>query len=162
MKKMENEKVAIIGAGISGLSCGMFLNRNGVDFKVFESTKRIGGLARSFKWHGINCDLAPHRLFTKNEEILNELLSLVPMQKQNRKSKMFIRGKIISDPVNPFELLYKFNPLITFRLVFGFVFKRKHQETSFENLALNAFGRGLYDFFFRPYTEKLLGAKRLK
>ena len=106
MRKMENEKVAIIGAGMSGLSCGMFLKKNGADFQVFESTERIGGLARSFKWHGINCDLAPHRLFTKNEEILNELLSLVPMKMQQRKSKMFIRGKMIRDPVNPFELLY--------------------------------------------------------
>ncbi len=154
-----DEKVAIIGAGISGLSCGMLLSEFNTNFKVFESSEHIGGLARSFKWHGINCDLAPHRLFTKNEEILNELLELVPMEMKKRQSKMFIRGKIIRDPVNPFELLYKFNPLITFKLVFGFIFKRKYPETTFENLALNAFGRGLYEFFFKPYTEKLLGEK---
>ncbi|MCP4288865.1 MAG: hypothetical protein GY792_31325, partial [Gammaproteobacteria bacterium] len=30
-------------------------------------------------------------------------------------------------------------------------------ETSFENYVLMRYGQGLYDFFFRPYTEKLFG-----
>ncbi|MGK7394492.1 MAG: FAD-dependent oxidoreductase [Candidatus Cyclobacteriaceae bacterium M3_2C_046] len=156
---LSNERVAVIGAGMSGLSCGILLNKQNCDVKVFEASNRIGGLARSFKWHGIDCDLAPHRLFSKDKVILDELLELTPMEAQKRKSKIFIKNKVIRDPVNPFELILKFNPLITSKMVFGYLFKKKRPENTFENLALNAFGRGLYEFFFRPYTEKLLGAK---
>ncbi|MCC5929805.1 MAG: FAD-dependent oxidoreductase [Cyclobacteriaceae bacterium] len=152
------EKVAIIGAGMSGLSCAHLMHKESMDFQLFEAAPHIGGLARSFPWHGIDCDLAPHRLFSKDQEVLKELLELTPMIAQKRQSKIFIKGKVIKDPVNPFELVLKFNPIITSKLVFGYIFKKKRPETSFENLALNAFGRGLYDFFFRPYTVKLLGA----
>lgn len=149
----------MIGAGMSGLSCGHLLEKHGIrNFMVFEAAPHIGGLARSFKWHGFDCDLAPHRLFSKDQVVLEELKALTPMVTAKRSSKIFIKGKVINDPVDPFELCLKFNPIITSRLVFGYLFKKKRPETTFENLALNAFGKGLYEFFFRPYTEKLLGA----
>ncbi|MEK7111604.1 MAG: NAD(P)-binding protein, partial [Patescibacteria group bacterium] len=38
-------KVAIIGAGFSGLASGLELVKNGVGVEIFESQDKVGGLA---------------------------------------------------------------------------------------------------------------------
>ncbi len=42
-KNLQNKKIAIIGAGISGLTTAYFLQKNKIDFTVFEASSRIGG-----------------------------------------------------------------------------------------------------------------------
>jgi protoporphyrinogen oxidase len=41
------KKVAILGAGIAGLSTGWLLKQRGIDFKIFEKQGYVGGLACS-------------------------------------------------------------------------------------------------------------------
>jgi protoporphyrinogen oxidase len=138
----------------------VLLRERGFDVKVFEAADRVGGLARSFEWHGFHCDIAPHRLFTHDREALERLLQLVPMRRHRRRSRIFIAGKILHDPVNPAELALRLPPQVTGRLVWGYLsrlVRSRLPEDSFENLALNKFGRGLYELFFEPYTRKMFG-----
>ncbi len=151
------ERIAVLGAGISGLSSAVLLKEKGYDVRLFEASDRVGGLARSFDWHGFHCDIAPHRLFTRDKEAKERLLELVPMHRHQRRSRIFIADHIVRDPVNPLELMLRLPPTTSSRLVWGYLFKPKLPEDSFENLALNKFGRGLYDFFFKPYTTKMFG-----
>lgn len=151
------ERVAILGAGASGLSSAALLRERGYEVTLFEAADRIGGLARSFEWHGFHCDIAPHRLFTHDREALDYLLRLVPMHKHRRRSSIFIAGKKVHDPVNPIDLILRLPPRISAHLVKDYLFKPSLPEESFENLALNKFGRGLYDLFFEPYTRKMFG-----
>ena len=44
-------KVAITGAGLSGLSAGYELSKKGIDVSIFES-KDVGGLAASYYVNG--------------------------------------------------------------------------------------------------------------
>lgn len=154
---LKKEKIAILGAGISGLSTAWLLKKRGVDFQLFEASDQVGGLARSFEWHGVKCDIAPHRLFTNDHTTLQTLLGLVPMNAHKRKSKIFMGNRVIQDPINPIELVMKFPVKTSFNLVWGYLFRPNLPENSFESMALNNFGRGLYDFFFQPYTRKLFG-----
>ena len=117
----------------------------------------IGGLARSFKWHGFDCDLAPHRFLTRDEELLRQVLALVPMRRLKRRSGIRLRGHWIRDPVNIVEVLFKFMPLESARIVWHYVARSKQREDSFEALVLNNYGKGLNDLFFKPYSEKLFG-----
>ena len=151
------QRVAVLGAGVSGLSSAVLLQEKGYEVRVFEASDQVGGLARSFDWHGFDCDIAPHRLFTRDKEAKARLLELVPMNRHQRRSRIFIADRIVRDPVNPVELMLRLPPSISTRLVSGYLFKPKLPEDSFENLALNKFGRGLYEFFFKPYTRKMFG-----
>ena len=151
------ERIAIIGAGASGLALGWLLSEGGKEVTIFEAAPRIGGLARSFDWHGIPCDIAPHRLHTDDLEVLEAVKRLVPMREHIRRSRILMRDKQIQDPINPIELLRRFPPRTGLALAWGFLARPRLPETNFENLAKSRYGQGLYDFFFEPYTKKMFG-----
>ncbi len=151
-------KVAILGAGIAGLSAGWLLKRKGIDFTIYEKQAYAGGLARSFEWNGFQCDFAAHRLFTSDENILQELLRLVPMGRHVRRSKIYLRGKWMRDPLDVFELSTHLSVSARLGILWSyFIRPRKMDAESFESYVLWKYGRGLYDIFFKPYTEKLFG-----
>jgi protoporphyrinogen oxidase len=150
-------KIGILGAGIAGLASAHFLRDTFPDLQVHEATTQVGGLARSFKWHGFDCDLAPHRLYTQDAELLAELLALVEMARVRRRSSIYLQGKWIRDPVNAVEMVLKFLPRRSARIVWSYLFRRDHGDASFESLVLTRFGAGLNEMFFKPYSEKLFG-----
>jgi len=153
-------KIAILGAGISGLSAGYFLKNAGIEFKIFEKNQTYGGLARSFLWHGHYCDFAAHRFFTTSNEVESILLDLVPMVHHTRRSELYIKGNWINDPINPMEL-FEFIPFREkVQLIFELLNKPKDVETdNFEDFVVNRHGQYMFDAFFKPYTEKLFGIK---
>lgn len=151
-------RVGILGAGISGLSCAWFLKQQGIDSVVFEATDHIGGLAHTFKWNDFDCDFSTHRLFTLDENVLHQLLALVPMGRHIRRSRIYLGGRWLHDPVNIMEILYRFSPLFTAQLAAQYLTRpRTLPPDSFNNYVLPRYGRGLNDFVFRPYTERLFG-----
>jgi protoporphyrinogen oxidase len=152
-------KIGILGAGVAGLSTAWFLRRHFDDVQVHEASHQVGGLARSFRWHGFDCDLAPHRLFTNDQALLEEMVALVPMNKVRRSSRILIRDRWIQDPVNAIEMTLKFFPWPSLKLVWTYLFHKKHQEENFEAMVLSKFGSGLNEMFFKPYSEKLFGIK---
>ena len=151
-------KVVILGSGMAGLSSGWLLQRKGVEFTILEMKPYIGGLARSFEWHGFHCDFAAHRLFTYNEAILQELLSLVPMGRQVRRSRIYLRDHWMHDPLDIIELFNNLPLSERMKLLESYLFRpRKLAEINFENYVIKRYGRTLYQLFFQPYTEKLFG-----
>jgi protoporphyrinogen oxidase/GT2 family glycosyltransferase len=150
--------VVILGAGIAGLSAGWMLKQHGIGFKIFEKQDYVGGLARSFYWHGFPCDFAAHRLFTTDEEILQQLLSLVPMGRHIRRSKIYLQGKWMRDPLDVIELGLNL-PLAERLSILGTFMVRPKElpDVSFKNYVIRRYGNSLYRLFFKPYTEKLFG-----
>ena len=153
-------KIAILGGGVSGLSLGWLLRKSGWSPTIFERQPVCGGLARSFQWHGFNCDIAAHRLYTNNQATLQTLSSLVPLVRNQRQSKIFIGGKWITDPVNPLELAIKFFPNPGVSFVWDYLTRNSTSSVaaaSFDSFTVGKYGQSLTEFFFRPYTEKLFG-----
>ncbi|MHB8856628.1 MAG: FAD-dependent oxidoreductase [Bellilinea sp.] len=150
--------VAILGGGIAGLSAAWFLQKAGIDFTVLEKQPYAGGLARSFKWHGFSCDFAAHRLFSSDEEVLQQLINLVPMGRHVRRSKIFLAGHWMRDPLDVLELISNLPFFRQLNLLTSYIARpRNANEDSFKNYVLRRYGEGLYQAFFKPYTEKLFG-----
>jgi GT2 family glycosyltransferase/protoporphyrinogen oxidase len=151
-------KVIILGAGIAGLSSGWLLKNKGVEFIIFEKQSYPGGLARSFNWHGFYCDFAAHRLFTSDEHVLHQLLNLVPMGRQIRRSRIYLRGHWMRDPLDVIELAQKLSITDRLKVLWTYLSRPKNlTESNFETYVLRRYGERLYQVFFKPYTEKLFG-----
>lgn len=152
--------VTILGAGVAGLSSGWLLKQAGIDFTILEKQDVAGGLARSFNWHGFDCDFAAHRLFTSDENVLKQLLNLVPMGRQVRRSRIYLRGRWMRDPLDIVELVQKLGNQERLSILWSYAFRPRNLEAvNFENYVLSKYGSRLYEYFFRPYTEKLFGIR---
>lgn len=151
-------KIGILGAGPAGLFSAWLLKQRGVDVTVFEERACVGGISRSFRWHGFTCDLGAHRLFTQDESILRQLLSLVPMGRHVRRSQLYLAGKWIRDPVNIVEILYRYFPITTARILVTYISRPENVSgESFNDFVYHKYGTTLGHLFFQPYTEKLFG-----
>jgi protoporphyrinogen oxidase len=150
-------RVAILGAGIAGLSVARFLQGRVARLDVFEAEAMPGGLARSFQWHGFDCDIAPHRLYTSSQTLRDELHMLVRLHRVKRKSRILLRNHWLRDPVNAAELLWKFFPVESAGIIRSFLQRPDKEGSTFESLVLKQYGRALHDLFFAPYSEKLFG-----
>ena len=68
---LSSKKVAIIGAGASGLSCGDLLSERGIKVDIYEKSNQIGGLATSSKLTKGSIDTFYHHLFETDKYILD-------------------------------------------------------------------------------------------
>lgn len=68
----------IIGAGLSGLSCGSILSQNGKSVLVIEKHDKVGGFATKFKRKGYTFDVSLHNVgsITENEVLKKMLIDL--------------------------------------------------------------------------------------
>ena len=56
-----NERVVVIGAGMSGVLCGIALDRAGLhDYVIYEKASRLGGTWRDNTYPGLACDVPSH------------------------------------------------------------------------------------------------------
>lgn len=96
---MNSPKVAIIGAGIGGLTAGYELFKKGYKVTVFEKEKEIGGLLSDFKIEGKSLEKTYHHIFKTDKEIINliEELGLANKLKWYKSSTgIYSNGKFYS------------------------------------------------------------------
>lgn len=153
---MDEPENIIIGAGLSGLSCGWALK----DCLLLERDCSIGGLAKTLQYKGFKFDLGGHRFFTYNAPIENFFRSLFKDEilEVERKSKIYRRGKFIKYPLKV-SVIFQLNPWAITSSFFTYIHRKIKplNEFSFKERAINRFGDHLYKLFFRDYTQKVWG-----
>jgi len=160
---MLRERVVIVGAGPAGLTCGYELARNGHPVVLVEQDPRhVGGLARTIEYKGFRFDIGGHRFFSKNAEIEALWTELMGerMRVRRRLSRIYYRGRFFKYPLEPLEALRKLGPLEAVRCLLSYLRAQRRRQApigSFEDWVVHAFGRRLYEIFFRSYTEKVWG-----
>ena len=159
----QKHRVVIIGAGPAGLTAGYELARNGYQAEVLEADSRyVGGLARTVEYRGFRFDIGGHRFFSKNREIealWTELLG-PRMLECGRLSRVYYRGRFFKYPLEPLDALKNLGPLEALRSLISYIQVQRQPPshiTSFEDWVVSAFGRRLYEIFFKTYTEKVWG-----
>lgn len=63
------KRIAIVGAGISGLVCAYHLQKQGTDVTVFESSGRVGGPIASVRRDGFLAERGPHTIMESNDGV---------------------------------------------------------------------------------------------
>jgi len=149
-------KNIIIGAGLSGLSCGYDLN----DCTIFEQESSAGGLCRTYEFQKFRYDIGGHRFFTSNkntEEFFKYLVgpNLLTIE---RKSKIYWKNRFIDYPLKV-SVVFNLSPWQTIWCLTTYLYRlfKPLDGSSFDIRAKNKFGDNLYHLFLKNYTQKVWG-----
>ena len=151
---MQTKKpIAIIGAGIAGLTAANFLHRNNVPFILYESGKKIAGFATSFKdAEGFSYDFGAHFITNRLAKAIG--VDDCRMVKYYGES-VWLNGKTYN---YPFGLVII--PRMTFSWLRGQIkgFGKKQKPASAADWFRKRFGVSLADEIALPLLEAWSGA----
>lgn len=161
----EEPYTAILGAGLTGLTAAHTLSKRGVPVRVLEANKWIGGASRTVRHGDFRFDLGGHRLYTRNQQVLDLLDRLLgdELLTVPRLSRIFLHGKFTSYPLTFFSALSALGPLESVGVAASYAIERgkrlfgNPKEETFEDWVVSRFGRRLYEIYFKPYSEKVWG-----
>lgn len=161
------QKVAIIGAGISGLSTAHFL-KDRYEVTVFEKDSQPGGLIKCRRVQGSLFHTCGGHVFnSKRQDVLDWFWSKFEKEKEfskvDRNSVVFMdRGASNTDYTEiPYPIenhMYLFGEDIQKKFIKDLVEIAQNQDTppkNFEEFLKGRFGHTLYDLYFQPYNEKV-------
>lgn len=157
------KKIAIVGAGVSGLSIGQML-KSSCQVEVFESSAVPGGLVscdriRDILFHKVG----GHVFNSKNQEVLNWFWSFFDKENEfvsaKRNAKILMDGKLVGYPIENY--LYQLDSFKAEAVIGELqskgesLFSNPLDYPSFEMFLKDNFGEELYELYFRPYNEKI-------
>ena len=103
--------VAIVGAGVAGLTAAYRLKRRGIRVVVYEASDRAGGVILTERREGYLAELGPNSLTAGAgalAEVLSQLgldASRVEAQRDARKRYIVRKSKLVALPTSPSQLL---------------------------------------------------------
>jgi len=153
----------ILGAGVAGLTTALQLHRRGEPVFVSEREEVIGGASRTVRFGEFRFDLGGHRFYTRNEEVKALVADLLgdELIEVGRLSRIYLNGRFIDYPLTFSSAFRGLGPFRTAAVTLSYVMGRLHGAVkdirTFEDWVVARFGRGLYEFYFAPYSEKVWG-----
>lgn len=154
--------VLIVGAGPAGLAAAHALVQRGARPLVVEQGSQVGGIARTEVHRGYRFDIGGHRFYTREptvQRLWQEMLGQDFMQ-VTRLSRIYYRGRFFDYPLRLHDVISKLGVAESGRILASYLRVRVRpiqSEETFEQWAINRFGRRLYQAFFQSYTEKVWG-----
>lgn len=108
-KKLSEEIILIVGAGVSGLTAAYKLAQAGEKCLLVEKSDKIGGMCRTYNVDGITFDLGPHLFFhnpdSAPEQFMYDLLKDEETVLKKSSYSIYVSGKYWKQPVKPWHLL---------------------------------------------------------
>lgn len=154
-------RVAVIGAGVSGLAAARIL-KDRYDVKVYEKDSRPGGLIKCRRVNGSLFHTCGGHVFnSKRQDVLDWFWKQFSQEedfiKTDRNSVVFMGdGKQIPYPIE--NHMYLFDEDIQKDFIGDLVKKARLgnvESDNFEDFLRNRFGETLYRIYFKPYNEKV-------
>jgi protoporphyrinogen oxidase len=153
--------VLVLGAGLTGLSAAVELERSGVPYRLIERLARAGGHAVTTFDEGYRFDRTGHLLHLRDEALRSEVLDWLggDCREITRRSAIWSNGVYTRYPfqANTFGL----PAVVANECVLGFVkahFSPERKEPkNFEEFCLTHFGEGITRHFMLPYNSRLWG-----
>ncbi len=155
------KRIAIIGAGISGLTVARMLQPD-FDVTIYESEEKAGGLVRCERINGSLFHICGGHVFnTKHQEVLNWFWQYFDKENEfilaQRNSSIFMpSGQNIPYPIeNYIYLLPKDLQEAIIRDLLQLSRTGQNTYDNFEEFLQKRFGDTLYHLYFKPYNEKI-------
>jgi len=155
--------IAILGAGLTGMSAAIELAQRGLEHRIFEQLAEPGGHAVTIEDNGFRFDRTGHLLHLKSDALRAEVLEWIgPDHLQiQRRSVIWSNGVYTRYPfqANTFGL----PPQVAYECVQGFLAahfgaeRAKAPPANFEEFCLQHFGEGISRHFMIPYNSRLWG-----
>jgi len=160
MEESDKIKVAVIGAGLTGLTAAFYLKKAGVNFTVFEKADRAGGVIQTHHENGFTYESGPNSgMLSKPEvpELLEELeddCTLEPADETAKSRWIWKNGKwhalpsgLVSGITTP---LFSFPDKLR---ILGEPFRKKGEnpDESLAGLVLRRMGRSFLDYAIDPF-----------
>lgn len=161
-RDVHTQRVAVIGAGLTGMATAYVLAKAGVTVHVYDAAPHVGGLTRSFRLWDETVDLGPHIFAGYDPASLSLWLEVIgpDFRMLPRDTRIAIGGRVYAYPLAPAALLCGLGALGTLRAGLGYVRAQLMPAgpvDSAKYFFTRRFGTYLYGLFFRPYCQKLWG-----
>jgi len=157
--------VAIIGAGISGLSCAQVLHAAGVDVRLYESGSTVGGRCATRLWQGHLVDFGVQYFTAQTTDFKRELLTRLRQFRPIISPIMDGAGAIVASPGGPRFYVLQGNNYLAHVLSRGLDirFNTRVETLSFLSSGINCLGetyRAVISSMPGPQTARLFGLAR--
>ncbi len=152
-------KLAILGGGLSAISLAYYLQKNEKieRIDILEKEDKVGGLCRTYLSNGIEYDVGPHIIFSRDQEILNLMNGLLgDNNERHRRSNRILHKKRFVQ--YPFENDLSKLPKEDIDYCVNAFLHNPYNEYIPENMLqffLKTFGEGITNVYLRPYNEKI-------
>ncbi len=149
-----NGRVAVLGAGVAGLSAARKLALQGANVDVFEALPQTGGFCSTLKIDGYNFDLGPH-IFSRT------ILKLAPFKPGDLDPESYTESFLLNGKVKRFpnEVIFDgFLGDLLLTLAKNTFSSDIKGYDNFENIAERAFGSKVTSEIFKPMIEKWCAA----
>jgi protoporphyrinogen/coproporphyrinogen III oxidase len=156
-----SSKVAVIGAGISGLACAYRLQQLGFDITVFESNSAVGGMIDSVEMDGFLFEAGPQSFQGTPAllELIRELGLEGQLQKADSRAPRYVllHGHLRKIPMSPQALLAStlLNPVSRWKIA-SEPFKKSQPPTEEESVAAfvrRKFGHEILEYLVAPFVS---------
>jgi protoporphyrinogen oxidase len=159
--KQSHSPVVIVGAGLTGMSAALHLEKLGVAFRIFERGPAAGGHATTTEDEGFRFDKTGHLLHLRDAGMRDLVMGLLgdDWVQVKRRSVVWSHGVYTRYPyqANTFGL----PPEIANECLLGFIKAHfqadKPKVHNFEEFCLAHFGEGISRHFMIPYNARLWG-----
>lgn len=153
--------VAIVGAGISGLTAGFYLQQRGIPVTIFEASDHAGGMIRTSSNDGYLVEYGPNTIMT-NSVAIPTLIRDLDLQSRRlipsaaaEKRYIVRNGKPVALPNSPASAVN--TPLLSFGnklRVLGepFIGKSSVDDESLAAFVVRRLGREFLDFLIDPFV----------
>src|SRR5580658_566336 len=154
-------RVAVIGAGISGLACAYRLHQSGVDVALLESSDRPGGLIDTVEKDGLVFEAGPQSF--QGTDALLELIRELGIERELQKADprapryVFLHGHLRKIPMSPQALLTSslLGPGSRWKIA-SEAFKRSKPPSEEETVASfvrRKFGHEILEYLVAPFVS---------
>jgi len=154
------KKVAIVGAGITGLTLAYYLKKAGIPVVVFEKEKRVGGVIETVTKNGFTFETGPNSGVLSNSAVVQLLEDMKPycqteIANKNAAKRLIWKGKRWHPlPSNPLSGIV--TPLFSMRDKLGIVgepFRKKGTDPleSLASMVKRRLGKSFLDYAVDPF-----------